>query len=159
MIVPGFLPDTLTSRAEIAQYYQSISRVDQGLGATSSPFLKESGHWDDTLLIYISDHGIAMPGAKTTLYEGGMHSPCIVRNPYEQSRGVKADAMVSWVDLTPTILDYAGGLDKDTGNAKKVILEQFPDPPKGSQRTNDTQRGEFHGRSFLSLLDGKSIDG
>ena len=48
VIVPGFLPDTPTCRAEIAQYYQSISRIDQGLGRLIE-ILKTAGKWDDKL--------------------------------------------------------------------------------------------------------------
>ena len=131
--VPGFLPDTPTCRAEIAQYYQSISRIDQGLGRLVE-LLKAAGHWEDTLLIYISDHGIAMPGAKTTLYEGGMRSPCVIRNPYSQRRGVQTQAMVSWVDLTPTILDFAGQLNRQTGRLPAKLLAQLPAAPRGSQQ-------------------------
>ncbi|MGE3809558.1 MAG: sulfatase, partial [Gemmataceae bacterium] len=123
VIVPPFLPDTPACRAELAQYYQSVSRVDQGLGRLLQ-ILKDAGHYDDTLIVYISDHGIAMQGAKTTTYDPGLRSPCIVRNPYEKKRGVVTDAMVSWVDITPTILDFAGGLGKN----------------------------QFQGRSFLPIL-------
>ncbi len=150
--VPGFLPDTPTCRAEIAQYYQSISRIDQGLGRLVQ-VLKDAGQWDETMLIYISDHGIAMPGAKTTLYEGGMRSPCIVRNPYKKKRGVVTDAMISWVDLTPTILDFAGVMDKAKGIVKQPIVARIEKPQPGTQTTRVTQRGQFHGRSFLSTLD------
>jgi len=52
VIVPPFLPDTPACRAELAQYYQSVSRLDQGVGRVME-LLKETGHWDDTLLIYI----------------------------------------------------------------------------------------------------------
>ena len=107
VLVPSFLPDTPACRAELAQYYQSVSRVDQGLGRLID-VLKEAGRWDDTMFIFISDHGIAMPGAKTTLYDPGMRSPCIVRNPRLTERGIVSDAMVSWVDVAPTILDFAG---------------------------------------------------
>ena len=156
--VPGFLPDTPICRAELAQYYQSVSRVDQGLGQLIT-ILKDAHQWNDTLLIYISDHGIAMPGAKTTLYEGGMHSPCIVRNPYNSRRGIKNQAMVSWVDLTPTVLDFAGALDSSTGKINKEILDAIPKPEPGTQQTRETSAGEFHGRSFLSILDQESPDG
>lgn len=155
--VPGFLPDTPTCRAEIAQYYQSCSRIDQGLGRLFE-VLHETGHWDDTLILYIADHGIAMPGAKTTLYEGGMHSPCIVRNPYNKKRGVKTDTMVSWVDLTPTILDFAGALNAE-GRVKKEIVKQLARPAGGSQTTRTTQPGTFHGRSFLKALDQEHSEG
>jgi N-sulfoglucosamine sulfohydrolase len=138
----------------LAQYYQSISRIDQGFGHLVE-VLKEAGVYEDTLLLYISDHGIAMPGAKTTLYEGGMHSPLLVRNPYATRRGVVNDAMISWVDLTPTLLDFAGALDPQSDTVKEEILKRIPanrlrsDP----QTTGDLQKGGFHGRSFLGLLE------
>ena len=106
VIVPPFLPDTPACRAELAQYYQSVSRVDQGLGRMIE-VLKETGRYDDTLILYISDHGIAFPGAKTTVYDPGLKAPCVVRHPYAKTRGVESRAMVSWVDLAPTIVDFA----------------------------------------------------
>ncbi|QNN21875.1 sulfatase [Planctomycetales bacterium ZRK34] len=151
VIVPGFLPDTPECRAELAQYYQSVSRIDQGLGRLIG-YLKEAGVYDDTLIIYISDHGIAMPGAKTTVYDGGLRAPCLVRNPYLDKRGVVSEAMVSWVDLTPTILDFAGALDED-GSVKSEIMKQIDKPRVTNQNTRDTKPGRFHGRSFLSILD------
>ncbi|HZL89912.1 MAG TPA: sulfatase [Pirellulaceae bacterium] len=80
VIVPPFLPDTPACRAELAQYYQSVSRIDQGLGRLME-ILKETGHDDDTLVIFTSDHGIAFPGAKTNLYDAGMRVPMVVRLP------------------------------------------------------------------------------
>ncbi|MBC7854222.1 MAG: sulfatase [Pirellulaceae bacterium] len=109
VIVPPFLPDTKACREELAQYYQSVSRIDQGLGRLVQ-ILKESGHYDDTLLIFTSDHGIAFPGAKTNLYEPGMRVPMVIRGQGTGNRrqGTDCDAMVCHADLTPTILDYAG---------------------------------------------------
>jgi N-sulfoglucosamine sulfohydrolase len=153
VVVPGFLPDTPACRAELAQYYQSISRIDQGVGRLVQ-VLKDADVWDKTLVIYISDHGIAMPGAKTTLYEGGMFSPLLVRHPDGLGRGIVHRAMVSWVDLTPTILDYAGALDAGSGRVKQEVLGRIPaneirtDP----QTTGDTKAGDLHGRSFLPIL-------
>lgn len=131
VVVPSFLPDTPTCRAELVQYYQAVSRIDQGLGRLIE-VLKEAGVYDDTLIVFISDHGIAFPGAKTTTYEPGLRSPCVVRNPYVKKRGVVSEAMVSWVDLTPTILDFARATPKDA---------------------------LFHGRSFLPVLETTQSDG
>ncbi len=131
VIVPPFLPDTPACRAELTQYYQSVSRVDQGI-ARLVKILKETGNWDNTLFVYISDHGIAFPGGKTTTYEPGLHSPCIARNPYMKKRGVKCNALVSWVDLTPTLLDFAGATPK---------------------------KPMYHGRSFLSMFDEENPQG
>ena len=57
--------------------------------------------------------GVAMtevggPGAKTTVYEPGLRLPLVVRSPDQKARGVVSKAMISWVDFTPTILDFAG---------------------------------------------------
>lgn len=140
--VPPFLPDTPTCRAELAQYYQSVSRIDQGLGRLVA-VLRETGVYDETLIIYLSDHGIAFPGGKTTAYEGGLRCPCIVRSPGQDTRGVVSDAMISWVDITPTILEFAGVLEKGS----TALPEEL-----GTMEGGEPYR--FHGRSFLSTVDG-----
>ncbi|MBO94125.1 MAG: heparan N-sulfatase [Opitutales bacterium] len=156
--VPGFLPDTPTCRAEIAQYYQSVARIDQGIGRLVE-ILKETNTWNDTLFIFISDHGIAMPGAKTTLYEGGMRSPCLVRNPYLKKRGIATDAMVSWVDLAPTILHFANVLD-DKGKLSPTTTQSLAKTKiKGEQNGRNLSLGKFHGHSFLSVLDQEKTEG
>ena len=156
--IPGFLPDTPTCRAEIAQYYQSVSRIDQGVG-TLAKILKKAGKWENTLFLFISDHGIAMAGAKTTLYEGGMRSPCLVRNPYLKKRGVATDAMISWVDLAPSILDFAGALDAQGKLAPKVSASLRSNLPTGEQNGRHLAPGKFHGRSFISILDKEKPQG
>jgi N-sulfoglucosamine sulfohydrolase len=122
VIVPDYLPDTPESRTELAEYYMSVERADRGLYALLD-ILEASGHSEDTLVIYISDNGVAFPGAKTNVYEPGVRLPCVVRNPYAEKSLAVSDAMVTYADLTPTILDFA-------------------------QATYDA--GDFHGRSFLS---------
>lgn len=111
VLVPAFLTDTPETRAEIAQYYQSISRLDAGVGQLIA-YLKESGQFDNTLIVYISDNGMAFPGAKTTLYEAGMQLPCIVKAPGQKAANINNE-MVSWPDLLPTFLDYAGVEDSE----------------------------------------------
>lgn len=107
VIVPPWLPDTPACRAELAQYYQSVSRMDQGIGRLMQ-ILRETGQWERTVVIYISDNGPPFPGAKTTVYEPGIRLPCIVRHPLAQRKGVVSHAMISWVDIAPTILELAG---------------------------------------------------
>jgi len=130
VIVPPYLPDTPACRKELAQYYGSVQRADAGLVQLLKE-LDDRGHADDTLVIYVSDNGIAFPGAKTTLYEPGMRLPLVVRNPYAERGGLVTDAMVTWADITPTILDFTG---------------KFPRPPK------------FHGRSFLEATTRERVE-
>ncbi len=131
VVMPDFLPDSPECRAELAQYYQAVSRVDQGVGRLVE-HLKKAGKYENTVVIYLSDNGIAFPGAKTTAYEPGMNLPCIVRTPWQKNKGITCDAMVNWADLTPTILDLAGATPSDY---------------------------EFHGRSFRPVLEREHIEG
>jgi N-sulfoglucosamine sulfohydrolase len=126
ILVPSFLPDTPTVRAELAEYYQSSARFDQGVGRLIQ-VLKDAGRWDNTLFVVLSDNGMAFPGGKTTLYEPGMRLPCLVRNPYLGKRGIRNSAMISWVDIAPTILEFAGAPDgrpKMQGRSFLGILAQ-----------------------------------
>lgn len=129
--VPHFLPDEPEVRAELAEYYQAVSRLDQGLGHLLR-VIDETGHADDTLVIYLSDNGIPFPGAKTNLYEPGMRLPLVIRSPDQKRPGLVSRAMVTWADLTPTILDYAHA----SGPSYKM-----------------------HGRSMMPILDQESPDG
>ena len=132
MVVPPFLPDTPQCRAELAQYYQAVNRVDQGVGRLID-HLKAANQYENTLIVFISDNGIAFPGSKTTLYEPGMCLPAIMRWPQQKARGVRSDAMICWADLVPTFLEFA-----------KVDVKL---PYK------------MHGRSFMSVVDEPAAKG
>jgi N-sulfoglucosamine sulfohydrolase len=103
--VPASLPDTPEVRQDLAQYYESVSRLDSGIGLMLD-VLKNTHHDSDTLVIYLSDNGRAFPGSKTTLYDEGILLPLIIRRP-GQKTAVRNTAMVSWIDVAPTILDWA----------------------------------------------------
>jgi N-sulfoglucosamine sulfohydrolase len=105
VIVPPFLPDQPEVRAELAEYYQAVSRLDQGVGLLLRA-LEESGRAGETLVVYLSDNGMPFPGAKTTLYDAGIFLPLVVRAPPPGPRGVVNEALVSWIDVAPTVLDW-----------------------------------------------------
>lgn len=107
VLVPPFLPDTPECRAEIAEYYQAISRLDQGVGRLVR-LLREAGKYENTLILYLSDNGPAFPGAKTTLYDAGMRLPLIVKPAGRRKPGAVQHAMVTWADIAPTLLEVAG---------------------------------------------------
>jgi N-sulfoglucosamine sulfohydrolase len=126
VIVPAYLPDNKATREELAEYYQAISRLDQGVGRLLE-HLKASGQYDNTLVIYLSDNGAPFPGSKTTLYDAGMQLPFIIKLPGAQKKGFVQDAMISWVDITPTLLDFAGALPGNAqlqGRSFRKIIEQ-----------------------------------
>ncbi len=152
LTVPPFLPDTPACRAELAQYHQSVSRVDQGVGKLIDS-LKECGEYDNTLILYLSDNGMAFPGSKTTLYEPGMRLPLIVRSPDQKTRGKTTDAMVSWADVTPTILAFAGVKEVQGPPAVGQPGPEVPGRPAAKKGAAKPKPYEFHGRSFLDVLD------
>ncbi|MCS7046237.1 MAG: sulfatase [Gemmataceae bacterium] len=130
VVVPPYLPDLPEVRRDLAEYYQAVSRLDRHVGLLLK-VLAESGHGDDTLIIFISDNGIPFPGAKTTLYEAGVHLPMILAGPGVPA-GRTSDAMVSFVDITPTVLDWCQAKGPNyslPGRSLLPILSE--DRPKG----------------------------
>lgn len=103
--VPYFLTDVPGVRKEMAEYYESINRMDQGVGMILEE-LQKKGFQDDTLVIFLSDNGPPFLNSKTTLYDSGVNLPLIVRAP-NATRGVVNPNMVSYVDILPTLLDFA----------------------------------------------------
>lgn len=106
--VPGFLPDAPDIREELAKYYSSVRRADDCVGATLRA-LRESGEAEQTAVVFLSDHGMPLPFAKTQLYYHSTRSPWIVHWPGVTKAGaVDEQHMISSVDLLPTLLDVAG---------------------------------------------------
>jgi N-sulfoglucosamine sulfohydrolase len=128
--VPSWLPDTPEAREEVALNHASARQCDAGLVALIQT-LKDTGHWDDTLVILLSDNGAPFPGAKTTHYEPGVRLPCVMRLPGMEKAGTASDALISWCDITPTILEFA----------------EVP-----------IRKGDTHGRSLLPLLKGEASE-
>ncbi len=152
MQVPSWLPDDPVVRQEWAEYYEATNRFDQGVGALMQA-LRETGHWEDTLVLLLSDNGPPFPGAKTNLYDPGSRLPLIVRDPTPASRqsdGKTTDALVAWVDITPTILDWCGV--KPVG--LPVVPQENGTPAElaRKQKNGVLKPLKFHGRSFLKAL-------
>jgi N-sulfoglucosamine sulfohydrolase len=145
VIVPPYLPESEACREELAQYYQSVARVDDGVGRLFG-HLKEAGVWDNTLVIYISDNGIAFAGAKTTIYQPGINLPCLVKNPEGKNKGMVTDALINWADLTPTILDKVGVLTE----ANAMMQARVDDP---AYNWNNTANASLQGSSFKAVLE------
>jgi len=104
----GYLPELPDVRKEVAQYYNSVHRGDQSIGAVLKA-LKESGLENNTLVIFLSDHGAAFPFAKSQCYLNSTKSPLIIRWPGKTKSGsIDNEHLISGIDLMPTILEAAG---------------------------------------------------
>ncbi len=106
--LPAFIVDTELTQRAMANYYQDITTMDNRVGEIKS-MLKKHGLWDNTLLIYTTDQGSEWPHSKWTLYDAGIHVPFIAVWPGRIKAGSVCNAMISFVDITPTFIDIAGG--------------------------------------------------
>lgn len=70
--------------------------------------LDEQGLTDNTLIVFTTDHGLAFPGAKATLYDRGLGVMLILRGPRPFNGGKVNDALVSHLDIYPTVCELAG---------------------------------------------------
>jgi N-sulfoglucosamine sulfohydrolase len=103
--VPGFLPDLPGVRAELATYLNSTRRLDDTFGKVMQA-LKESGEADNTLVLFITDNGIAVPFAKCNAWFHSSRSPLLVRWPGVVKPGTRDDKhFVSVVDFFPTFVE------------------------------------------------------
>lgn len=101
---PPILPDTPEVRQDMAAYKASARVMDDAVG-TVLRALEARGLADNTLVISTTDHGIPFPGMKCSLTDHGMGVMLTMRGPGGFLGGKVSDAMVSHIDLFPTICD------------------------------------------------------
>lgn len=128
LILPVNIADTKTTRTEFSAYLAEITYMDGQVGEILQA-LQESGHADNTLVLFTSEQGAQFPGCKWTNYDTGIHTALIARWPGVVSAGLRTDAIVQYVDVLPTLLDMAGKPATD---------------------------GVFDGSSFLPVLKGQA---
>jgi hypothetical protein len=105
--VPPYLPDCPELRAQLVAYYDAVTYIDEEIRKRLA-WLDTHGLRDNTLVIFLSDHGRGLPREKRWCYDAGIHLPLIVRWPGKIQPGSTEDALVAWVDIAPTILAAAG---------------------------------------------------
>ena len=98
--------DSPAQRTKIAGYYNCVHRVDAAIGMLTE-LLHETNHWDNTLIIFLGDHGPPFARGKTSCYEAGLRVPFLTRWPGVSQTHV-SKRLVGSVDIYPTILDAAG---------------------------------------------------
>jgi arylsulfatase A-like enzyme len=104
---PENVPDNARTRRDMASFRASARALDQGVGTVLNA-LEENGLADNTLVFMTTDHGLAFPDAKCTMYDRGIGVMLLMRGPGGFERGRVFDALVSQLDLYPTICDVVG---------------------------------------------------
>jgi N-sulfoglucosamine sulfohydrolase len=104
---PANLPDTPETRRDMASYKGSARSLDQGVGSVLEA-LDAHGLADNTLIVFTTDHGLAFPGSKATLFDRGLGVMLIVRGPGGFQGGKVIDSLVSHIDIYPTLCELVG---------------------------------------------------
>ncbi|TWT66788.1 Choline-sulfatase [Posidoniimonas polymericola] len=99
--------DTEKTRKMRSRYYTSVTEADRRLGVIYELVQAKLG--PETMFVFTSDHGAQWPFGKWNLYDEGTRVPMIVSWPGRVEANTRTDAMVSWIDLLPTLLELAGG--------------------------------------------------
>lgn len=139
--VPSFLHDAPATRDDLAGLHGSIEVADAAVGRLLDT-VTELGLDENTWVVFITDHGLAFPRAKSTLYAEGTGVALIVRPP--TTRGVAPrvyDDLFSGVDLTPTLLellDVAIPEDVDGESHAPELLVPSDEPVRAEVFTEKT---------------------
>src|SRR5437762_7994238 len=103
--VPAYLPAGPEAAGELAALEIAIAQMDVAVGSVLSA-LERAGRAANAIVVFTTDHGLAMPRAKCTLYDPGLEVALLMRWPQGELRGVRQE-MVSNIDVLPTLLEAA----------------------------------------------------
>ncbi|TWT69299.1 sulfatase-like hydrolase/transferase [Crateriforma conspicua] len=113
LALPPYYPDTPIVREDWKRNYELITAMDHWAGDLLDQ-LKKDGLYENTIIMFWSDHGVGLPRAKRWLYDSGTHIPLVIRIPSkfrgsgEGLPGTTTDRLVSSIDFGPTVLRLAG---------------------------------------------------
>ncbi|MDJ1015786.1 MAG: sulfatase-like hydrolase/transferase [Paracoccaceae bacterium] len=126
-VVEGFphLPDTPEVARQLrALYFGLASEVDAHIGRLTD-WLKDSGQYDDTIIVVTSDHGEMLGDfglwGKHTFHDAAFHTTLIIRDPsHPGSHGLVVETPTESVDVAPTLLELIGVPTPDSMNGRSL---------------------------------------
>ena len=118
--LPPYLADTPEVRDAFSRYLAEITYYDDQVGQLLA-LLNAHNLADDTLVIVVSEQGSSFPFAKWTCYDNGLQSAMIARWPGKVKPGSVTNAMLEYVDVTPTFVDIAGGQQDPSLDGKSFV--------------------------------------
>lgn len=133
--VPAYWPDVDSVRNDMLDYALEIEHFDRHLGRMLDT-LEAHGELDNTIVIVTADNGMPFPRVKGQAYHDANHLPFLIRYPGGIDRaGGRVEEFVNFIDVAPTLADYAGLGETDLPAMKP-----------------------FQGRSLRPLLEGSVPD-
>ncbi len=148
MSLPPQLLDTPRTRVQRSRYLQEVKDLDAYLGELRA--LTDKHMSADKLFVFSSDHGAQFPFGKWTLYDEGINVPLIVSWPGNVEAGSRTDALVSWVDLLPTLIDISGGKVPENLDGRSFAAVVRGDADVHRKRIFTTHSGDRMMNVYLS---------
>ena len=108
IVVPPHMVDGPVTRECLAKHAAEVEDLDNQVGATMKP-LDDMKLAENTVLIFLSEQGTAMPNGKWSVYDYGTKALCLVRWPEKIKPAAVTDAVAMYCDIVPTLIDIAGG--------------------------------------------------
>jgi uncharacterized sulfatase len=124
IILPPNLFDNKETRQLYRDFLAEITALDEQVGAVLRT-LEETGQLDHTLVMFLGEQGPQFPFGKWTCYYFGQHSALVARYPKKIKAGTVADALVQYEDVTPTLLELAGGAPIDGIDGRSYLPALF----------------------------------
>ncbi len=134
VVIPPYYPDHPVVREDWAQYLNAAMALDRKIGDVLA-LLEADGLSENTIVVFMGDHGRAMVRGKQWPYDSGLHVPMLIYIPealgapahYEP--GTLSDRLISSIDMTATTLALAG-VDKPAGMQGRVLFGEQAEPPR-----------------------------
>jgi arylsulfatase A-like enzyme len=120
LILPKNWVDTKVTRHQFVKYLAEVRRLDNQVGDITK-LLKETGQDKNTIVIFLGEQGAQFPGAKWNLWDVGQKSSMLVKWAGAVKLGTQTDALVQYEDITPTLIDIAGGKPISTLDGKSFL--------------------------------------
>ena len=104
--VPKYIPNNHDTRKEFASMQGAIKKMDDSVAKIIN-ILKRKNLYENTIILFTTDHGIPFPRAKGTLYDAGIETSLIISYPKLKIKNKKFKELISNIDILPTLLDFA----------------------------------------------------
>jgi uncharacterized sulfatase len=150
--LPPYIADTPVVRENFSKYLAEITYFDGQVGQILD-LLDKNNVADNTVVMVTSEQGNAFPFAKWTCYDNGLQTAMIIRWPGHIPAGQTTDAMIEYVDVTPTMVELAGGTPDPVLDGKSFlpVLERKTDHHKDYTYGLMTTRGIFFGNDAYPI--------
>ena len=104
--IPKYIPKNIYSRREFAEMQGAIKKMDDTVFKIIN-LLKKKNLYENTIIVFTTDHGIPFPRAKGTLYDSGIETCLIISYPKLNIKNKKFSELITNIDILPTLLDFA----------------------------------------------------